>query len=387
MLHHHSSTDYNVAASTAATAARDLMQKKIDGGRASAAALYERVHSAVPVDSVVRGRALRFGYGDPDSEADGRPLTVRVGDGEAMGVHRHALGQMAGKAGVPERFLSELVSAPETWKHELAARTLNDFYSRPVVDRGDDLAAKRHLVRAVGGEVRGFLSDSYRRLDSRPLLEAFAEECNAIGAVPVEGTVTDVRVALKAYLPMVFEPVPNEVMCLGVEWSNSDYGAGKHALRAFIFRLWCANGACMEDALSQVHLGTKMVENVEFSDATYRKDTALSVSMLRDVVRGQLAPKGVHTLLDTIKAADEKKVEWRSVSTLLGKKLLKEELRAVRDAFESDDVVNLPAEKSVWRVSNAISWIAGKTEDSDRKLELQRLAGTVIHGKQEAEVA
>jgi hypothetical protein len=67
----------------------------------------------------------------------------------------------------------------------------------------------------------------------------------------------------------------------------------------------------------------------------------------------------------------------------LGKKLLKEELKNVRDAFESEDVINLPAEKSIWRVSNAISWIAGKTEDQDRKLDLQRLAGAVIHGRQE----
>ena len=85
----------------------------------------------------------------------------------------------------------------------------------------------------------------------------------------------------------------------------------------------------------------------------------------------------------TIKAADEKKVEWRNVSSLLGKKLLKEELKSVRDAFESEDVINLPAERSVWRVSNAISWIAGKTADGDRRLELQRLAGAVIHGKAE----
>jgi len=380
MLHHHSATDYNVAASAAATAARDLMEKKIAGGKASAVALYDRVHGAVPVDAVVRGRALQFGYGVEE------PLTVAAGAGP-MAIHRHALQQMASKAGIPGNFLSDLVGAQEQWKHELAARTLNDFYGRQVVEKSGDLAGKRHLVRAVGGQVRGFLSDSYRRLDSRPLLMAFAEECNAIGAVPVEGTTTDVRVALKAYLPMVFEPIPNEVLCLGVEWSNSDFGAGKHALRAFIFRLWCANGACMEDALSQVHLGTKMAENVEFSEQTYQKDTALSVSMLRDVVRGALAPKGVHVLLDTIRAADEKKVEWRSVSTLLSKKLLKEELKAVRDAFESEDVINLPAQKSVWRVSNAVSWIAGKTEDADRKLELQRFAGAVIHGKHEAEAA
>ena len=29
----------------------------------------------------------------------------------------------------------------------------------------------------------------------------------------------------------------------------------------------------------------------------------------------------------------------------------------------------------MWRVSNAVSWIAGSSDDADRKLELQRIAG------------
>lgn len=377
MLHHHGSENYNVAVSAAATAARSLMEQKIETGRTSAAALWEKVNTQVPVDAIVRGRGLKFGY---DVEAPG--ITVEAG-GTAMTVHRHALQQMASKAGIPGQYLGELVTAPEPWKRELAARTLGDHYGRHQQGAGEDLSAARHLVRAVHGQVRGFQSDRYRRLDSRPLLEAFAEGCKELGAVAVEGTATDTRVALKAYLPMVFEPVPNEVMCLGVEWANSDFGAGKHALRAFIFRLWCANGACMEDAMSQVHLGGRLADTIEFSDRTYALDTRASVSALRDVVAGTLGPRSVNTILETIRQADEKKVEWKSVSTLLGKKLLKEELKQVRDAFDSDDCINLPAAKSVWRVSNAISWIAGKTEDADRRLDLQRIAGGVISGKME----
>ena len=355
------------ATSHAATMARDLMEKKIATGRESAAALFNRVHSQVPSDALVRGRGLKFGYGMADEPA----VTVEAG-GAPMTIHKHALAQLSSKAGIPGHYLTDLVASPETWKRELAARTLGDFYGR------SELAASRHLVRSVGGQVRGFLSDKYRRLDSRPLLDAFGEECQGLGAVPVEGTATDTRVAMKAYLPIVFEPVKNEVMCLGVEWSNSDFGAGKHALRAFIFRLWCANGCTMEDSLSQVHLGGKLSDTIEFSSRTYELDTRTSVSALRDVIRATLGEPGVNTLLDTIKRADEKKVEWKSVSTLLGKKLLKEELKAVRDAFESDDVINLPAGKSAWRMSNAVSWIAGKVEDTDRKLELQRLAGELI---------
>jgi hypothetical protein len=379
---------YNIASkdSESARRARDIMQAQIDKGRASAINLLEYVHNNVPNDFVSRGVAFNFEahYGEES------PLTLTLNQGGAsaetssgLTIHKHALNQLATKAGIPALYLKDLVRAPEAWKRDLAAKSLNDFYQNDQADQSEDLSTSRHLVRVVNQDVRAVLSDRYRRLDSRPLVDAFADECKALDAVPIEGTVTDVRVALKALLPMVFEPVPGEVMCLGIEWSNSDFGAGKHAVRAFIYRLWCLNGATMEDVLSQVHLGGRLAEGIEFSDRTYKRDTIAQVSALRDVVKGSLGPKSVNTLLDTIKSANDKQLDWKTVSSKLSKKLLKEELKSVRDAFESDDVINLPPQKSLWRASNAISWIAGHTEDADRKLELQRLAGEVIHGKVE----
>lgn len=371
MLFHHDSRDYQQAASDAARHARAIMEKKIGEGRASAAALLERVHNHVPKDAIVRARALDFAHKDE--------RLVMGFDGGGIGLHRHALGQVAGKAGIPGAYLAELATGG-AWQKDLAAHVLNQHFSAGQPDA-------RFLVRAVGGEARGFLSDRYRRLDSRPLLEAFAEACSAVGAVPVDGVVSDTRLALKAFLPMVFEPVPNEVMCLGLEWGNSDFGAARHTVRPMLWRLWCTNKATMEDSLAQVHLGGRLGDDIEFSRRTYELDTKASVSALRDVVRGVLGPAKVNTLLDTIRNANEKKVDWKNLKTSLARRLLKGEMAAVEAAYQSDDVVNLPEGKSVWRASNAISWIAGRTEDSDRRLELERLAGEVVNGKRDSEVA
>ena len=368
-------SNYNISHSAAATAARAIMENKIESGRASAMNLFERVINDSPHDMVAPGQRIEFGM-DTTTVPQ---LAMTVGQ-TAMTVHRHALGQIAGRAGIPGAYINELVSAKEPWKNKLGTDTLNEFFHNEHAIRRDDASKNRHLIRAVNGQARGFLSDRYRRLDSRPLVEAFAEECNKLGAVPVEGTATDTRVALKAFLPMVFEPVPNEVMCLGVEWSNSDFGAGKHAVRAFILRLWCLNGATMEDVLSQIHLGGQLSQDVEFSQRTYESDTRTTVFALRDIIKNTLGPANTSNLLETIKRANEQEINWRSTAPLLTKKLLKDELKSVRDAFESNDVINLPPAKSIWRVSNALSWIAGKTEDEDRKLELQRLAGAVMGG-------
>lgn len=361
---------YNVSKSEFATRARDIMQGKIDKGRASAAALLEHVNSNMPMDSIVKTGALEFA---PDTSG------VRVAfGGESRGIHRHALGQMAAKAGIPGAYLAELVSGNE-WQKALAANVLNEHFHK-----GQGNA--KYLTRSSSGSVKGFLSDRYRRLDSRPLLEAFATSCQSIGAVPVDGVVSDTRVALKAILPMVFEPVSGEVMCLGGEWGNSDYGAARHTFRAFLLRLTCLNGATMEDALAQVHLGRQLSDDIEFSRRTYELDTRASVSALKDIVAGTLGPAKVNTLLEGIKAADEKKVDWRNLRTQLARRLLKSELQAVESAYQSEDVINLPAGKSLWRASNAVSWIAGHTEDNDRRLELERVAGEVLNGKRDSEV-
>jgi hypothetical protein len=364
---------YGESKSEAAAKARDILEKRIAEGRAGAAALLEHVNTQIPQDAIVRAKALVFaGMGEA-----GQPGGVSIGfGGEPQAIHRHALGQIAGKAGIPASYLSVLASG-DLWQKQLASRILEDHFHKGMPDA-------RFLLRSASGQLRGFLSDRFRRLDSRPLLEAFAGACQQIGAVPVDGQVLDTRVALKALLPMVFEPVANEVLCLGVEWGNSDYGAARHTVRAFILRLWCLNGATMENALAQVHIGRQLGDDIEFSRRTYDLDTRASVSALKDVVQNVLGPAKVNALLQGIRAADEKKIEWKSLRTGLAKRLLKEELRAAEAAFESQDVINLPPGQSAWRASNAISWIAGQAKEPERRLELERLAGEVLNGRRDA---
>ena len=89
----------------------------------------------------------------------------------------------------------------------------------------------RFLLRSVNGEVRGFLSDRFRRLDSRPIVDSFARVCQGVGALPVEGYVTDTKMALKAILPQVFEPVRHEVMAFGaVLFAGLAIGAARSRL-------------------------------------------------------------------------------------------------------------------------------------------------------------
>ena len=81
------------------------------------------------------------------------------------------------------------VRAGIAWARELLAHNLKTIFA-------NRFGKSRYLLRSVHGEVRGFLSDRYRRLDSRPIIEAFATAVRQKGALPYDGYVTDTKVAL-----------------------------------------------------------------------------------------------------------------------------------------------------------------------------------------------
>ena len=314
------------------------------------------------LDQILRVRATNF---------DVTPAGVRVhvADDRYQPTD-FALGQIAGRAGIPHPYLREL-AAPDAapWQHDLAREILGHHHA----NAGD----ARVLVRSVRGQLRGWVSDRYRRLDARPLVEALADEALKAGAVPIDGTATETRVALKVILPRILEPIPGEYLLAGGEWSTSDYGNGVHSFRAYAIRVQCLNGLTRENLLKQVHLGGKLSEDIEFSDRTHRLDTAASVSALRDIVRAAFSPAGRDRMLGAVCAAHDRTMN-KSQLTTATRALPKLVQKSVLDAFEPADVINLPEGNTAWRASNAISWIARNTQDPELRLDLERAAGTLV---------
>lgn len=354
--------------------AKKRLEDTIANGRTTGAAMLAKVQADAPQDAIVRASAFRFEPRDGvvldgQTSPSGYSIQLRYGEnGSTRTLHRHAFNQMAERAGVPAAYLSGLATSANAWERDLATRILNDHMHQ---GHGQD----RLLVRSVRNEVRGVLSDRFRRLETLPLINAFASSAMQLGAIPTSAVCTDTRVALKVVIPTIFEPIPGEYMVIGGEWFNSDYGAGKYGMRGFILRLVCLNGMVGEDAFSQIHLGGRLAEAIEYSEKTLRLDTAATESATKDSVRALLAPAKIAQGLEVIRQANEKQIDWKAARGRLAKTLLKSELKAVEDAFEGQDVVNLPPGKTEWRLSNAISWIANATEDADRKIDLERFAG------------
>jgi len=371
-MYHHDSRSYNEAASAAAAVARRKLDDLIQNGIASARKTIENVQAQVIDDRLAKGSALTLVQRE-------QGFALRAGDDNGTALHAHALGQVLDKAGIPVKVFHDIASRQsegDPWGNPLARYLVNEVY------RHDD--RNRYLLRTVGtGEdarLLGFLSDRFRRIDSRPQLDAFVGAASKVGLVPLEGHNLATRNGLRVLLPKIFEPIPNEVFALGLQWSNSDFGDGGHTVSLFCFRMWCTNLAMGPEALRQVHLGRRLKEGITFTKETYDADSKANALALRDVVDDALSPARVEAYLNVIREANTKEVHGRDGAMLTLKKYLDQGTaeRAV-EHFTGPDVEHLPPGANLYRLSNAVSWLAQAQDfTTEQKLELQTVAGMIL---------
>lgn len=365
MLIHHNGQDYDVAASEAAKEARGKFEAQIENGRNRALAVLNQIEAQLPVDRVVPAKSLKF-------TVEGEELQITFPDAGRTqeGFHRHAVSQAASRAEMPLSYIDKLMGKGQ-WGKELVAENLNQLYA-------NTSPKTRVLTRSVNDQVRGFLSDAYRRLDSRPIVDQFIAAVQAFGGIPLDGFALETRIAIKAVLPMVFEPVPNEVLIFGVALENSDFGNGALSLRTFIERLACTNRMISNEDLRKIHLGARLGEDLGLSERTYLLDSQTMASAVNDIVTKSLSAESVNGLLENIKMANEQKIQPAQMQEFLKRHLSKEEAGRVIEAYNSPEIEMLPPGNTTYRMANAISWIANQTKDEDRRLDLMHVSGLVL---------
>ena len=346
-----------------ATGRGGVLARIIERGQRDSAPALERILNEVPQDMLVGAKAIGWSVSHQNKL---QPVGVTIG-GNTYSVHPHAFGQAASRYDVPKRYLDKLLQRAD-WSRDLASATLNTHAQN---DTG------KMLVRTFKGKIRAFLSDRYRRIDSRPLLVAFVEAIKDCGMQVVDARCTDVRLSVRAVFPQLVD-IHGDPNLFGIEWVNSDYGAGKHEVRVFFLRTACLNGMTGEAVESQVHLGSRVSADVKLSKDTLELDTATLVSAMGDIVRDACSqPKRKATIERVRKAAGERIELGDHLPSALRRALSKQEQDRMRDLFDSSEAVMLPPAPTTFRLSNVLSWMANTASSTDRALELQSLAGQV----------
>lgn len=354
---------------------RRMIQEKQDVVRQTVGRLISERHSAqdfiTPIGSGLRQKGaapiVRF--------TDQGYVTMGLPQG-SYSLHSHAVGQLADKIGVPAKYLREL-SEGAAWQRSLAVNILNEHSSWT--------GRTRVLIRAVGDQVRGVLSDCYRRLDSEQIMTAFLTEAMSQGAVPCDALLTDTKVYVETILP---EPVlvPTQLngevaVYMGARFSTSDYGDGAVDMRAFLLNGVCLNGMVRESLMKQVHLGSRLPDNLQLSERTYALDTQTTVSAIRDFTKGLYSRDNILRNARQIQEASKVTVDFDTELRRLVKtnKLLKNESESVQKLLMTNSAEDgLSGGPSLWKLTQAIT-AAARTLDGRRSRELHEISGELMN--------
>jgi len=302
-------------------------------------------------------------------------LMMNMPDGQFT-VHDNAVYQLADRMGIPSRYLRFLAQG-EPWAVMLAAYLLNQH--------SEWTQRSRVLVRTVGQQVRGVLSDSYRRLNSVEILTAFVQEAAGQGAVISDAYMNDTKVWAETILPQPLEiPTANNGMVTifaGARFSTSDYGDGAVDMRAFLLNGACLNGMVRESVMKQVHLGAKLPDNLALSNETYALDTRTTVSAVRDLTKGLFSKDNLLQKAYEIQGASEMEVDLDHELKRLTHEggLLKSECKEVEKILMRNDPEDgVQGGATLWKLTQAITAHARELTP-ERSRELHELSGSLMN--------
>ncbi len=302
-------------------------------------------------------------------------LRMDMPDGQFT-LHDNAIGQLADRMGIPQRYLRGLASG-EPWAKQLAATLLNEHSGWT--------QRSRVLVRTVGKQVRGVLSDSYRRLNSVEILTAFVQEAADKGAVISDAYMNDTKIWAETILPTPLT-VPTAkngdvVIFAGARFSTSDYGDGAVDMRAFLLNGACLNGMVRESVMKQVHLGSKLPDNLQLSQQTYELDTKTTVSAVRDLTKGLFSKDNLMKKAIEIQGASEMEVDFEHELKRLTRDggLLKQEGKEVEKILMRNDPEDgVQGGATLWKLTQAITAHARELSP-ERSRELHELSGQLLN--------
>ena len=302
-------------------------------------------------------------------------LRMDMPDGQFT-LHDNAIGQLADRMGIPQRYLRGLASG-EPWARQLAATLLNEHSGWT--------QRSRVLVRTVGKQVRGVLSDSYRRLNSVEILTAFVQEAADQGAVISDAYMNDTKIWAETILPTPLT-VPTAkngdvVIFARARFSTSDYGDGAVDMRAFLLNGACLNGMVRESVMKQVHLGSKLPDNLQLSQQTYELDTKTTVSAVRDLTKGLFSKDNLMKKAIEIQGASEMEVDFEHELKRLTRDggLLKQEGKEVEKILMRNDPEDgVQGGATLWKLTQAITAHARELSP-ERSRELHELSGQLLN--------
>ncbi len=302
------------------------------------------------------------------------------GDDKIQGlIHNNALLQMGNKLNIPTKYVKDMANGSE-WQKNL----IGDVLSEHFVNHKEHT---RFLLRSVHGELRAFLSDKYRRLNSQEILANFIKSIRTQNAVIYDMYTSDIKNYINAIHPEVFTiPTTNNgeiTVVFGMRIANSDFGAAAFDIRSYMMQVVCLNGMVGETLTRQVHLGRKLPDELVISQETYEKDTATQISLTNDMVKQLFSKDHIEQKAIEIQEASAMTINIEAEIkklTKISNPLRKEESETLRTIFmDNNPNDGVQGGSSLFKLVQGVSALGHKTDNNDRKKDLEEISGKLMN--------
>jgi len=276
--------------------------------------------------------------------------------------------------------------------------------------------------RALDGNLRAFLSNSFRMIDSYDSTKTLLSEAKRLNLMPIEGTLSDSNVRIKLISKELWDVIEEKRTQDGgkggwyagglgnQEWlskvaartmgdlpggpgtihpslsfRNSETGHGGFELDGGIMKGICFNLATVEELFAKIHLGARQAANQIFSQQTNDKEAELIHAQIREIVTAFFTKEHFEGLVASIKGTQQDKI----VKPTGAVNLLVQRNPDVLTEENVDDLLNFfVAEQNptVMGLAQAVARYSQETQDVEKVAGLEWLAGSLMSGKQSKEL-
>jgi len=362
---------------------RDILTAKLNGiiqQRADSA--YDEITKILTLseridDYLAPSGSLGFGrqYKLEGTEAQKGEVAMQVrGALSFTPIHDNAIMQIGERLDIPAGYLKRIARGQD-WERDLSTKIMNEH--------NEHKRGSRYLLRLVDDQVRGFLSDKYRIIDSSQVFMTFLETAAQNNFKVVDSHYGDVVQHIKVIRPEVveIETEGNGVLyaVFGARLGNSDFGAGALELQLFMLNVRCMNGLVGESVMRKVHVGSKLPEGIDISDETVRKETDARVAVMKDAVATVFSPRYLEKAASKIRRASAEPVELEEQVKLLPKRgiLQSEADKTLKILLRNSKDDGVEGDPTVLKLVMALT-AAAREESKERQIEIEAIAGNML---------
>jgi len=302
-------------------------------------------------------------------------VKLQLEQGDEYTLHPHAVSQAGARLGIPTKYIKDLAYSQEQWSRDLAAHSLNVH--------SENTSRQRMLFRSVGGEVRGILSDSYRRLNTKDIYANFLKSSMGHGATVWDVSKSDTKSWVEMVIPHIVEVETSKngtiSMIFGLRISNSDFGSSSLEVRAFHTQVVCLNGMVRNSIHSQRHLGSKIPSDLSVSNETYMLDTQTQASLVKDIVDSQFSKSAIELQVADLQLAGSMELDMeREIKMLPKLGVLKNEVASLEQIMMNNKAEDgVQGEGTLFKLTQSLSAVA-RDADTSRAKELMEISGKLF---------